>query len=104
MGMCRVAGSALSWRHTSWPDMPGIITSSRIRSGAGLPRAICRAFSPDPASFTRYWSLSRPESTHRLSEESSTASINGRRDSSDCSCIVILPKAQAPHGVTIFLL
>ena len=51
--LSRVAGASLSWRHTSWPDMPGIITSSNIRSGAGLPRAICRAFSPEPASFTR---------------------------------------------------
>ena len=52
-GILRVLLSAFRRWHTSWPLIPGIITSSRINSGGGSPRAIFNACSPLVAARTR---------------------------------------------------
>ena len=41
-----MSGFAFSLRQTSKPSIPGIITSSRMRSGFSAPVAIANAFSP----------------------------------------------------------
>jgi CheY-like chemotaxis protein len=53
MGMCRDWACACRRRATSKPSMPGIMMSSRMRSGGSGPVARARAFSPFGASFTR---------------------------------------------------
>src|SRR5688572_6110443 len=68
----RVSACDLMMRHTSKPFMPGIITSSRIRSGLAL-RAISRAVAPSRAARMRWplpWSVCT--STLRLVALSST--------------------------------
>ena len=45
-GMSRVTGAARSCSSTSKPLMPGIMMSSRIRSGAGACATSCRARAP----------------------------------------------------------
>ena len=48
-GMCAIAASARICRHTSYPSMPGIWTSSSTRSGGSPLRAISSAAAPDSA-------------------------------------------------------
>ena len=52
--------------------MPGIITSSRMRSGFSAAVAMASAFSPLVATFVRYESFSTPETTATLVGVSST--------------------------------
>lgn len=57
--------------------MPGIITSSRIRSGFKLPFATRKALSPDVAASTRYFGRSNSLSTCKFTLESSTIKTIG---------------------------
>jgi hypothetical protein len=56
--------------------MPGIITSSRIRSGFSAAEARTSAFSPLVATLVRYAPLSTPEITPTLVGVSSTISTS----------------------------
>ena len=81
--------------------MPGIITSSRIRSGGAL-RAMARALGPEGASLTWYIGLSRLASRFRLVGASSTTStVSSASDcSSMCMMTALLEQVQCAFKIT----
>ena len=105
-GMSRVAGSAFNRRHVSYPSRPGIITSSRIRSG--LARAATRrATSPPGAASTWYPSLPAPApagpgwpACRRRSRICSTVVRWRRLVASWLEDRVAAPAAATPHRAT----
>ena len=80
MGMSRVRGLSFSLRQTSNPSMPGIMTSSRMRSGLSGALAMASAFSPLVATLVRNESLSTPETTATLVGVSSTMRTSFRSE------------------------
>src|SRR5260221_6006520 len=72
-GICEVAGSALSRRHTSKPSISGIMTSSSTRSGSSAAQ-IASAAAPFAAVKTSKYSLASlaPRSLTLMSTSSTT--------------------------------
>ncbi len=79
--MSAVRRSARSTRRTSYPSIPGMETSSRIKLISGSSATRCSAVGPSFASTRRHSSCNRSASAVRLMRSSSTISTVGRRSS-----------------------